>query len=418
MGAVRDVQESGLGRHVGECAVAVVTQQRIANRPFPPAAHHEQIEVSVVVVVGLDQVDASQLVAEPGRARLGELSVRLLEEQVERLAGIDAGQGDVGPPVAVEVVHDGAAGATFTAEAEGRRNFGEGAGIFGGLKSRRRQERRGRHAVGIPSERHRDDVHEPAQLEVAWPGRECLGERRHGMPRPRRHLVAPQPRNREDAPHGVWMHHAIFDLAAPQFGNADERIKRRCRARPPRSTRGRCHEGALLLQHGCRVGHPAGIRVHLGEGAQGGRVSVRISLAGRLPLDLADAVLVELDGVTFRGLSFGAEALKVLRVVGTHERKDFDSSRELADPAGMSPRYRQGPSRRRLAEASGPRRPQRGPKPRRRRARRNGERWDVAPATWPSIPRARGRCPSRFSAAALRGCASRHPCRRPLARTR
>ena len=135
MRAVRDVHEPGLGRHVRECAVAVVTQQRIANWPFPPAAHHEQIEVSVVVVVGLDQVDASQLVAEAGSARICEPAVWLLEEQVERLARIDAGHDDVGPPVAVEVVHHRTAGPTLTAEAERRSDVGERAGIFGGLES-------------------------------------------------------------------------------------------------------------------------------------------------------------------------------------------------------------------------------------------------------------------------------------------
>jgi hypothetical protein len=51
-----------------------------------------------------------------------------------------------------------------------------------------------------------------------------------------------------------------------------------------------------------------------------------ILLAGRLLLDLADAVLVELDGVTFRGLvrCRGSEGSSGLR---THERKDLESSR-------------------------------------------------------------------------------------------
>ena len=262
----------------------------------------------------------------PTCTRLGEPPVRLLEEEVERLAGIDAGQGDIGPTVAVEVVYDGAAGATFTAETEGRRDIGEGARIFGGLESRRGQEGRGRHAVGIRPERHRHDVHEPAQLEVVWPGRERLGERGQGVPRPGRHLVAPQPCNREDASHGVRMHHAIFDLAAPQLGNADERIQRRCRAGPPHSTRWRCHEGALFLEEGRGVGHSSRIRVHLGESVQCGQVAVRIWLVGRLALDLPDAILFEPDGVTLRRASFVAEALEALRVVGPHERKDFDSS--------------------------------------------------------------------------------------------
>ena len=69
MGATDGAAEARLGGDVGERPVAVVAQQGVAHRELPAAAHHEEVEPAVVVVVGLHDVDAADVAAQAGRRR-------------------------------------------------------------------------------------------------------------------------------------------------------------------------------------------------------------------------------------------------------------------------------------------------------------------------------------------------------------
>src|SRR5439155_7862670 len=52
--------------YVGEGPVAIVPQQGFSDWKGPPAPHHVDIQPAVVVVVRLDEIEASKLVRQPG----------------------------------------------------------------------------------------------------------------------------------------------------------------------------------------------------------------------------------------------------------------------------------------------------------------------------------------------------------------
>src|SRR5579885_2201621 len=54
-GSRRLGQPAGAG-HIGEGAVAVISQQRAADRVFPSSTEHQDIHATVVVVIRLDDV--------------------------------------------------------------------------------------------------------------------------------------------------------------------------------------------------------------------------------------------------------------------------------------------------------------------------------------------------------------------------
>ena len=57
-------EQAGAPRHVRKGAVAVIAQQRVwhaALFPHPSTAQNEQIDIAVVVVVGLLEIDPSYL---------------------------------------------------------------------------------------------------------------------------------------------------------------------------------------------------------------------------------------------------------------------------------------------------------------------------------------------------------------------
>ena len=106
------------GGDVGERAVAVVAQQRLALRQLPAAAQHQDVEAAVVVVVGLHDVQAAELIGQAGLRRpLGERAVAVAAEELHRLAAVEARRHDVEPAVVVEVVDDHAAGRARTSRA-------------------------------------------------------------------------------------------------------------------------------------------------------------------------------------------------------------------------------------------------------------------------------------------------------------
>src|SRR6266568_4513820 len=62
MSSVVHTQKATLEGHISEGAVAVVAQKRVTHRPFPSAAHHIDVEPTIVVKVSLDNVEKAVVV--------------------------------------------------------------------------------------------------------------------------------------------------------------------------------------------------------------------------------------------------------------------------------------------------------------------------------------------------------------------
>src|SRR5438552_292782 len=85
-------RQTSLAGHVGEGAVPIVSQQRISDRQFPRPAHHEEVEETIIVIVGLYDVQSTELVGKPGlRSPVGEGSVAIVVEIAQRRTRIEAG---------------------------------------------------------------------------------------------------------------------------------------------------------------------------------------------------------------------------------------------------------------------------------------------------------------------------------------
>ena len=79
--------------------------------PQPPPAQDQQIHVPVVVVVGLQQVDAAQQPAQSGfPGPVGKGTVPLVDEEAHLPRRVPGGNDQVQGAVVVEVVGAGAAG--------------------------------------------------------------------------------------------------------------------------------------------------------------------------------------------------------------------------------------------------------------------------------------------------------------------
>ena len=159
-------------RHVGERAVAVVAEQRLALRRLPPAAQHEHVLAAVVVVVGLQQVQPAELARQPGaraprresagRRRGGTAASRPQLSKLEvRISSVPSlSKSSTTTPPADENESTPSAGATSV----NRPMLSADANADGGDQVRRR------HAAGIRPGRHVREVEQPGQLAVARAG--------------------------------------------------------------------------------------------------------------------------------------------------------------------------------------------------------------------------------------------------------
>ena len=103
-------RQTALFRNIREGPVAIVAKQRFALRHvarLPCSAQNQNVGASIVVVVGLHQVQAAQLVGEAGFSGLvGESPVSVVMEKVHRLAGVVGRCNDVEQAVILEIVDD------------------------------------------------------------------------------------------------------------------------------------------------------------------------------------------------------------------------------------------------------------------------------------------------------------------------
>ncbi len=165
--ARRRLCQSACRRHIGEGAVAVVPQQRLALGHLPPAAQHQDVLAAVVVVVGLNHVQPAQLAVEPRCGRpFGERAVAVVAEVVQRTATVEVGRDDVEAPVAGEIVDDDASRRRDDIETGLRSHVAETPDVFGGRERGRRNQIGRRNLVGIPADGHVREIEKPSHLEV------------------------------------------------------------------------------------------------------------------------------------------------------------------------------------------------------------------------------------------------------------
>ena len=123
--------KSACSGHIGEGAVAVVPQQRLALGHFPPAAQHQDVLAAVVVVIGLHHVQPAQLAVEPCRGGpFGERAIAVVAEVVHRAATVEVGRDDVEAPVAGEIVDDDASRRRDDVQAGLRSHVAEAPDVF------------------------------------------------------------------------------------------------------------------------------------------------------------------------------------------------------------------------------------------------------------------------------------------------
>src|SRR5205085_305984 len=94
-------------------AIAVVAQERWPHgRIEPRAAHDENVHEAIVVVIGLDTVEAAADLAKQTRflGAIFKSAVPLVAKVSHRLGRIEGGDDDVEQADVAKVLHDGAAG--------------------------------------------------------------------------------------------------------------------------------------------------------------------------------------------------------------------------------------------------------------------------------------------------------------------
>ena len=223
----------GLG-HVGEGVVGVLVEQGVADRELPAPAHHEKVEATVVVVVGLGDVDAPELVLKPRfRGPVAEGPVRLLTVVAQGRAGVHAREHDVEASVAVEVVHHHPARTARSAQTEARSDVGKASRVFARGPGRRRDQPLLRHAFGVPSEGHVGHVQEPAHLEIVRVLAEVALEPADSTLRARGLVVGAPSEDREDAALGIVIVQAVLQLAESQVQDPEHGLEVAARGGKP-----------------------------------------------------------------------------------------------------------------------------------------------------------------------------------------
>src|SRR6266568_2758422 len=107
MSGIVHTQKSALEGHVSKGAVAVIAQKRVTHRPFPSAAHHVDVEPTIVVKVSLNDVDSPELFGEMRTLRdVRKRTITVVVERSHRLTRIETGLNNVEKAVVVEVVDD------------------------------------------------------------------------------------------------------------------------------------------------------------------------------------------------------------------------------------------------------------------------------------------------------------------------
>src|SRR5687768_9419359 len=123
--------------------------------------------MSVVVVIGLQDVQPAELFCQPGSGRLlGKGGVSIAAEEPEPLATVDARSDDVETAIVVEVVDDHAAGRRNRNEPGTRSDIMKTSDLFGRRECAWRDEVRERHLRRVSAGEHMRKVQQPTHLEL------------------------------------------------------------------------------------------------------------------------------------------------------------------------------------------------------------------------------------------------------------
>src|SRR5260370_11135165 len=109
MSGIVHTQQAALEGHVSEGAVAVIAQKRVTHGPFPSAAHHVDVQPTIVVKVRLDDIDSPELCGEMRALRdVRQGTGAVVAEHSHRMTRIETGLDNVQKSAIGEVV-DGSA---------------------------------------------------------------------------------------------------------------------------------------------------------------------------------------------------------------------------------------------------------------------------------------------------------------------
>ena len=175
---IRRGHEASLPGNVGESAVAVVAQQaRPHGMRGPSAPNDEEVQEAVVVVIGLDEIKSSVLLAQPGcLGAFLEGAVALVSVKRHGLAWVPRGGDDVQKAVVVEIVHHGAARLVEAVDPDEVADVPKAADVKLGPEALEGQTVLAGHLARMFSEGHVSQVQQPAHPHVIGELPEVLGE--------------------------------------------------------------------------------------------------------------------------------------------------------------------------------------------------------------------------------------------------
>ena len=221
-----EAQDSRLFGDVLECPIAVVAQERVrVPSPLlhPAAPQHEDVRITVIVVVGVDDVQAARLADQARRfGAVGERPIAVVAEVPHLVAHSHGREHDVEEAVAIEVIQDGPAGVSLDGQAQPGRDVVEPLDVVFGGEDLRRDAPLRRHLVRIFPQGHVGDVHEPAGAEVVRTGFENGGELSNRGARAARHGVQAGSLDRHQARVDAVVGDTVLLLAQTHETEAEE----------------------------------------------------------------------------------------------------------------------------------------------------------------------------------------------------
>jgi hypothetical protein len=172
-------QPSRLYRNLGRGRFDDVTIASGLARQFGPALGG----AAVIVVIGVSQVDATQLSDQPrGLRPILEAPFAVAAEEPQLIAEAPRGGHEVLEAVAVEVFHDAAAGETHRVHAQAHRHIVESFDVVVRGENFRPHQPLTWNAARVFANRHVRDVQEPGRAEVLGIRRQAPGEGFEGSP--------------------------------------------------------------------------------------------------------------------------------------------------------------------------------------------------------------------------------------------
>ncbi len=180
------IEQTCVQGDVCEVALAIVSQQRRAdNVGNPRPAGDEDVEVAVVVVIGLVAHEPAKLVGDSGRlTTVYESPVAGVVVIRHGLGDVVAGDRQIEPVVAVEIVHDGSARLVVAVHANAFADVAELADVKLGMNEAIELDQVARvDLVGVLAQGHVGEVQEPLGFELFGEALQILSEMLDRQPR-------------------------------------------------------------------------------------------------------------------------------------------------------------------------------------------------------------------------------------------